>query len=125
MQINAKSRAALSLLAHCYYYVQDYVNASDLYEQLTILCPDQDQYKLYYAQALYKCGLYTESMRVSSQIESVAHQARVTKLQAAIKYAEDDIKACVVSCLQNYDTNSIQQIIFILAWDNYVPYKIK
>ena len=72
-----KSRAALSLLAHCYYYIQDYVNASDCYEQLTILCPDQEHYKLYYAQSLYKCGLNVEAMKVSSQIENPSYQSRV------------------------------------------------
>jgi tetratricopeptide repeat protein 30 len=91
-----KSRAALSLLAHCYYYIQDYVNASDCYEQLSVLCPDQEQYKLYYSQSLYKCGLYQEAMRVSSQIENQSFQLKVMKLQAAIKYAEDDMKACMV-----------------------------
>ena len=91
-----KSRAALSLLAYCYYYIQDYVNASDCYEQLSMLCPDQEQYKLYYAQSLYKCGLYVEAMRVSSQIDNPNMQTKAMKLQAAVKYAEDDIKACVV-----------------------------
>jgi tetratricopeptide repeat protein 30 len=59
------------------------------------MCPDQDDYKLYYAQSLYKCGLYSEAMRVSAQIESQPFQTRVVKLQAAIKYAEDDMKSCV------------------------------
>ncbi len=66
----------MSLLAHCYYYIQDYVNASDCYEQLSVLCPDQEQYKLHYAQSLYKCGLYQEAMRVSSQIESQSYQIK-------------------------------------------------
>lgn len=47
--------------------MQDYVNASDCYEQLTHLCPDQVQYKLYYAQSLYKCGLYSEAMKISGK----------------------------------------------------------
>ena len=83
-------------MAHCYYYVQDYVNASDCYEQLSVMYQDQDQYKLYYAQSLYKCGLYAEAMRVSAQIEGDSYLNQVIKLQAAIKYAEDDIKGCMV-----------------------------
>ena len=47
--------------------MQDYVNASDCYEQLTQLYPDQVQYKLYYAQSLYKCGLYSEAMKISGR----------------------------------------------------------
>lgn len=34
-------------------------------------------------------------MRVSSQIEGQDNTVKVMKLQAAIKYAEDDMKACV------------------------------
>ena len=63
---------------------------------MSVLCPDQEQYKLYYSQSLYKCGLYQEAMRVSAQIENPSFQTRVMKLQAAIKYAEDDMKACMV-----------------------------
>ena len=37
---NPSSRAALSLLAYCYYYTQDFVNAANCYEQLTLLYPD-------------------------------------------------------------------------------------
>lgn len=84
------------MLAYCYYYLQDYVNASDCYEQLSNLYPDQDQYKLYYAESLYKCGLNAEAMRISSQIESANYATQILKLQAAIKYAEDDIKGCIV-----------------------------
>ncbi len=85
----------MSLLGYCYYYIQDYVNASDCYEQLTALCPDQDQYKLYYAQSLFKCGLYAEALKISASIESKEYISKVMSLQAAIKYAEDDIKSCV------------------------------
>jgi tetratricopeptide repeat protein 30 len=96
MQINSKSRAALSLLGYCYFYLQDYVNASDCYEQLTVLHPDQEQYKLYYSQALYKCGLYEESAKAASQIENAEIKLKVNKLKAAIKYAEGDMKSCTV-----------------------------
>lgn len=57
--------------------MQDYVNASDCYEQLTQLYPDQVQYKLYYAQSLYKCGLYSEAMKISAQIEAPNYQLNV------------------------------------------------
>ena len=50
MGLNIFSRAALSLLAYCYYYVQDYVNAANSYEQLTNYYPEEEDYKVYYAQ---------------------------------------------------------------------------
>lgn len=49
-----QSRAALSLLAYCYFYMQDFANAADCYEQLTLLFPGVEEYTLYYAQALYQ-----------------------------------------------------------------------
>jgi hypothetical protein len=41
------------------------------------MCPDQEHYKIYYAQALYKCGLNTEAMKVSAQIENSQTQIKV------------------------------------------------
>lgn len=90
-QTYSKSRAALSLLGYCYYQMQDFVNASDCYEQLSILHPEVEEYKMYYAQSLYKACLYEEAMRVSCQIDNPEYQGRVLKLQSAIKYQEDDI----------------------------------
>jgi len=72
--ICVQSRPALSLLGYCHYQLQDFVNAADCYEQLTILNPEVDDYRLYYAQSLYKAHLFDEAMKVSSQIdESVYH----------------------------------------------------
>jgi len=57
--------------------LDDYVNAADCYEQLTELHPDADDYRLYYAQALYKASLYDEAMKVSSQIDNPAYRIQV------------------------------------------------
>ena len=75
-----QSRAALSLLGYCHYQNQDFVNAADCYEQLMLLQPDVDEYKMYYAQALYKACLYEEAMKVSCQIDNPTYQPRVTKV---------------------------------------------
>ena len=72
-----QSRAALSLLGYCYYQMQDFVNAADAYEQLVYLNPEVEDYKLYYAQALYKAGLYDESMKQSCQIDNPTYQTKV------------------------------------------------
>lgn len=32
LQFQPRSRAALSLLAYCYFYIQDYGNAADMYD---------------------------------------------------------------------------------------------
>ena len=59
--------------------MQDFVNAADCYEQLTFLNPEVEDYKLYYAQSLYKACLFEESMKVSCQIDSPAYQTKVSK----------------------------------------------
>ncbi len=61
LQFSPRNRAALSLLGYCYFYVQDYAQAADMYDQLTKFFPEVDSYKLYHAQALYKAGLYVEA----------------------------------------------------------------
>uniref|UniRef100_A0A1B6E2P5 Tetratricopeptide repeat protein 30 n=1 Tax=Clastoptera arizonana TaxID=38151 RepID=A0A1B6E2P5_9HEMI len=75
---NPTSRACLSLLGYCYYYTQDFVNAANCYEQLTVLLPDEEDYLLNYSQALYQACLYEEALNVN-------------KLKAAIKYGEEDL----------------------------------
>lgn len=78
-----RSRAALSLLGYCYYYMQvgfspskvsvaslphvfwailaqSYRDAALTYEQLVKFHDDEPRYKLYYAQSLYKAGLYAD-----------------------------------------------------------------
>ena len=78
-------RAALSLLAYCHYYMQDYVSAANCYEQLTLLYPDEEEYKVYYAQSLYSATLYEEAMKVTVTVEAPEYQGSMQKLQAAIK----------------------------------------
>ncbi|XP_049785625.1 tetratricopeptide repeat protein 30A isoform X1 [Schistocerca cancellata] len=91
LRTNSNSRAGLSLLAYCYFYTQDFVNAADCYEQLTALVPEETEYKLYYAQSLYQACLYEEAMKVTSQIDDPAYTTKVNKLKAAIKYGEEDL----------------------------------
>ncbi|XP_018016574.1 tetratricopeptide repeat protein 30A [Hyalella azteca] len=85
------SRAALSLLAYSYFYMQDFANAADCFEQLTLLYPDVEDYNLYYAQSLYQACLYEEAMKVTCQIEGEKYAGSIVKLQAAIKYGEEDL----------------------------------
>ncbi|KAG1671845.1 Tetratricopeptide repeat protein 30A [Nymphon striatum] len=93
LQSNPQSRAALSLLGYCYYFNQDFVNAADCYEQLSALYPEVEDYQLYYAQCLYRASLYDEAMKTTYKIDNVAYQDWITKLQAAIKYGQDDLVA--------------------------------
>lgn len=113
VQTYSKSRPALSLLGFCYYQLQDFVNAADCYEQLTIIEPDNEQYKLYYAQALYKSSLYEEAMKVSGQITmGGSNHVNVVKLQAAIKYGQEDFvgaKSLIDDCPQD-DADTINNI---------------
>eukprot|EP01065_Artemidia_motanka_P047491 TRINITY_DN7457_c2_g1_i1.p1 TRINITY_DN7457_c2_g1~~TRINITY_DN7457_c2_g1_i1.p1 ORF type:complete len:678 (+),score=280.00 TRINITY_DN7457_c2_g1_i1:91-2124(+) len=97
-----RSRAAVSLLAYCYYMLTDYNNASAMYEQLTKICPGVEEYKIYYAQSLYKAGQYAESLKVCGTINQQAYGSRLQKLQASVKYEQDDLTGCrshIESCL--------------------------
>lgn len=80
IQFAPRNRAALSLLAYCYFHMQDYANAADMYEQLTSFYPTQDHYKLYHAQSLFKAGLYTEAAKVAQQIEKPEYQSQILQL---------------------------------------------
>uniref|UniRef100_A0A3Q2CFI5 Tetratricopeptide repeat protein 30 n=1 Tax=Cyprinodon variegatus TaxID=28743 RepID=A0A3Q2CFI5_CYPVA len=89
----SQSRAALSLLGFCYYHIQDFSSAAECYEQLTQLHPEVEEYKLYYAQSLYKAGAYPEATKASFVLDNPSSQSKMVKLQACIKYCEEDYSA--------------------------------
>lgn len=91
LQKQFRSRAGLSLLGYCYYQMQDFVNAADCYEQLIQINPEVEEYKLYYAQSLYKACMYPEAMKATFLMDSPVYQSKVLKLQASIKYGEEDL----------------------------------
>ena len=91
LQRSSRSRAGLSLLAYCYYRLQEFELAAECYEQLSQMHPELEQYRLYQAQALYKACLYPEATRVAFLLDNPAYQTRVLRLQAAIKYSEGDL----------------------------------
>lgn len=88
-----RSRAALSLLGYCYYHIADFASAAQSYEQLVGICPDVEEYKLYYAQSLYKAGIYPDAQRASIRVEGEQFSQRVLMLQSIIKYEQDELPA--------------------------------
>lgn len=69
--VHPSSRAALSLLGYCFYQLQDFVSASDCYEQLTQHFPDIEEYKFYFAQSLYKADLFQAATKVSTSMRQL------------------------------------------------------
>ncbi|XP_074511884.1 intraflagellar transport protein 70A [Sebastes fasciatus] len=93
LQKHKKSRAALSLLGYCYYHIQDFTNSAECYEQLTQLHPEVEEYKVYYAQSLYKAGAYADASKASIVLDNPSSHTKMVKLQACIKYCEEDYSA--------------------------------
>ena len=99
-----RSRAALSLLGHCYYAMQDFRSSAQCYEELTRYHPEVDSYRVYHAQCLYKAGLYPEATKACQRVDSEQYAHRVLQLQAAIRYEEDDLpgsRALLAQCAQD------------------------
>ena len=81
-------------MAYCYYYTQDFLAAANCYEKLVQLCPDEPVYRLYHAQALHQACLFQEAWSVCASIVNNPNlEAKVKKLQAAIKYGQEDTVA--------------------------------
>mmetsp|Transcript_23975 Transcript_23975/g.66602 ORF Transcript_23975/g.66602 Transcript_23975/m.66602 type:complete len:651 (-) Transcript_23975:113-2065(-) len=93
LQFAPNSRAALSLMGYCYYYVGMFAEASEMYEQLVRLIPENENYKFYYAQSLYKASMHPEATKVAMQLNGPGEQ-KVKNLLAAIKYEQDDTAGC-------------------------------
>lgn len=74
------------------------------YEQLVKSVPDSDEYKMYYAQSLFKAGMFTEAARACLTVDNPAHSQRVrpsTQGHSAGKGSETDqdpIRVCWVLC---------------------------
>ncbi|KAI9098104.1 hypothetical protein DFS34DRAFT_619641 [Phlyctochytrium arcticum] len=109
-----ESRPILSLMAYCYFMLQDFQEAADWYvppifvdikhlfvynvgnsyEQLTRFHPEVDMYRLQHAQSLYKAGLYEEAQKAAATVDNPELAEKVLKLQAAIKYSMEDLVGC-------------------------------
>eukprot|EP01035_Chromulina_nebulosa_P019358 gene19358-25224_t len=74
--------------------IADFVTAAQSYEQLVQICPDNDEYKIYYAQSLYKAGMYADATRAAIRIDSEQYQQKILMLQAMIKYDQDELGPC-------------------------------
>ncbi|XP_031833821.1 tetratricopeptide repeat domain 30 isoform X2 [Nomia melanderi] len=103
------SRPCLSLLAYCYFYTQDFIASAQCYEKLIQLCPDENIYKLYHAQSLHQACMYQEAWTICSNIINHNNlESKVKKLQAAIKYGQEDMvvaKSLVDQCpMDDIDT---------------------
>jgi tetratricopeptide repeat protein 30 len=91
LQSFPRSRAALSLLGYCYYKMQDFRSAAQCYEELCRFFPEIDSYRVYYAQTLFKAGLYPEATKACQRVDSEQYAQRILTLQAAIAYEEKDL----------------------------------
>jgi len=100
---NSRSRACLSLLGYCYYYLQDYENAAAQYAKLVHIYPSVEEYRVYYAQMLAKAGQYEAADRASNLVDDPQYTQRMQYLQAAIHYEQGDTtgtKAILDQCIQ-------------------------
>ncbi|CAM6014105.1 unnamed protein product [Sphagnum balticum] len=84
-----ESQAALSLLGYCYYMLCDFHASASMYEKLIRLYPNEEKYKVYHAQALFKADMLVEAGKACLTIEG--YQQRVTNLRACIHYEQGDI----------------------------------
>ena len=87
---NPDSRAGLSLLGFSYYGVQEFVLAAECYERLAELFPENTEYRLNHAQSLYNAFMFPEAVNTLAQINDQKMEKHVVKLEAAIKYREED-----------------------------------
>ncbi|KAL3319001.1 Tetratricopeptide repeat protein 30A [Cichlidogyrus casuarinus] len=91
--VDSDNRAALSLMGYCLYQLQDFAGAADCYEKLSFLYPGNQEYKMYFAQSLYRTDLLKESMKVLSQIDKPEYKMEITKLKSAIHFREEEYVA--------------------------------
>lgn len=87
------STAIYSIMGYCYWQQEDFAKATTSYQKLVQLNPNNDSYKLHLAHCQYKTDQYYEAIRTSSGVQSPKLKSQVSLLQAAIRYAEEDIQS--------------------------------
>ena len=85
-----RSRAALSLIAFCYYHDQDFVRAANAYEKLTRICPTVEIYRLYHLQAMIKAGLQLDM----STFQNVNNSNHSLMIQLTATMEQEDLNGC-------------------------------
>lgn len=63
---------------------QDYASAAECYGQLSNQYPDNGDYTMYYAQALYSASAFADANAVAARVSELGnteHSAAVIKLQ--------------------------------------------
>ncbi|ETN61471.1 tetratricopeptide repeat domain 30A [Anopheles darlingi] len=107
---SSTTRAGLSLLGHCYYQTQDFIEAANCYEHLLNLVPDVQEYRLYYAQSLFQAGLFEEAQKiVANGLEAPDLKEKVMQLQSAIAYGNEDYTTAQSLLLQRQDGGNGQE----------------
>lgn len=91
VQNHPKNRAALSLLGYAHYFRQDFAAAAPIYESLTKYHGEVQEYRMLYAQTLYKAAEYEAAAKACVAVTDEQYKGRVTQLLAAIKYEQDDL----------------------------------
>ena len=82
------------MLGYCYYQLGKFDLAVHIYEKLSKLYPSTEDYVFYYAQCLFKIGLYPEAIKAAGHLNlqstgQVNHK-RALLLQASIRYEEEN-----------------------------------
>lgn len=116
LSFTLQSKAGLSLLGYCCYQVQDFLNAASCYEQLvTMHGAEQEEYKLYWAQALYQAGLYSNALKACSQIPAESKlKGKALKLESAVRFAEEDLvaaQAAVSAAFARSSANDVDTLV--------------
>ena len=71
--------------------MRTHTTCADRYEQLCQLCPGSQEYRLHYANALFKAGRYEDAEAVCATIESADYEVAKQKLLAAVRFQLDDL----------------------------------
>jgi len=95
------------------------VNAASCYEHLASMFSEQEEYKLHWAQSLYQAGLYMNSIKVCGQISKPEIKIKVLKLEAAIRFSEENLTAA-----QKIISNCPAQDIDTLVNTGCILYKV-
>ena len=86
---------ALSLLGSCHYHMKDFQRASDAYSRLVQVCPDVDEYRIYYVQSLMESEKYNEASRACSQRGWILRYTAAPQVDGSGKFDSKELKVAM------------------------------
>ncbi|GFH60393.1 hypothetical protein CTEN210_16869 [Chaetoceros tenuissimus] len=92
VELFPRSRAALSLLAYCYYNLQEYTDVIEIYNRLIQLVPNEEDYHVNRIHCMLRIGAVVDANESLSHLIEESPSQRLLLLKIACELEDDNLE---------------------------------